>query len=72
MNNGEKLQSLENKVMLLQYELEVIKSIVSSNSCSNASSLEKAYRKGFKPSPYGEGLDVIRLLDLLCDLGLLE
>lgn len=72
MNNGEKIQSLENKIILLQYELDIIKSIVSGNSCLDNFSLEKAYNKGLKPSPYGESLDMIRFLGLLNNLGLLE
>jgi len=72
MDNVNKIRSLENKVVLLQYELEVIKSILSGKPNEGNPITGKAYQKGLNPSPYGESLDMIRLLDFLDKLGLLK
>ena len=61
MHNVNKIRSLENKVVLLQYELEVIKSILSGKPNEGNLITGKAYQKGLNPSPYGESLDMIRL-----------
>ena len=72
MNNVKKIRNLENKVVLLQYELEVIKSILCDKPDEGNPVIKKAYQKGLNHSPYGESLDMIRFLDFLDKLGLLE
>lgn len=69
----DKLNNLENEVFQLRYELSVIKGFLFlKNTPEWASSLKlKAESAGLRPSPYGEGYDTYRLLELLDKLGIL-
>lgn len=69
----EKLNNIENEILQLRYELSVIKGLLFLKNIPEwAAHLKlKAESAGLRPSPYGEGYDTYRLLELLDKLGVL-
>ncbi|WP_420285121.1 hypothetical protein [Serratia liquefaciens] len=73
MDTNQRLLELEGKVVSLGYEVMVLKNIVISNQPVWAKGAwEVAESLGIKPSPYGESVDLYRVLELLNRLGLLS
>ncbi len=71
--SDDRIQKLENEIFQLKYQLLVINQIISPKTPEWAIEvLNKAEKLGLRPSPYGEGVDTYRILDLLDRLGLLS
>ncbi|MDA5091912.1 hypothetical protein PGN04_29350 [Klebsiella quasipneumoniae subsp. quasipneumoniae] len=70
----EKIQKLEFELFQVRYELAVIKKLLIPDKTPDWALLSKdiAYSAGLRPSPYGEGYDMCRLLELLCKVGILS
>ena len=70
----DKLKKIENELLLVRYELRVIKNIISPDKAPGwaKDSRDIAEAAGLRPSPYGEGYDTLRILELLNKLGLLS
>ncbi len=70
----DKLKKIENELRQIRYELRVIKNIISPDNVPDwaKNSREIAEAAGLRPSPYGEGYDTLRILELLNKLGLLS
>ena len=67
----ERVKILENEIVNLKYQLLVIDQIITPKTPTWAQdSLTTAVSAGFRPSPYGEGYDTYRVIDLMNKLGL--
>lgn len=72
MNAYEKIDKLESEVRKLKYQVLVLNNVIFTEPPSWAeNSHRKAVLCGLEPSPYGESLDMCRVLKLLDVLGLL-
>lgn len=71
--NSERILKLENQVRELKYDIAVLRSILSVKSPPrwSASALKNAYNCGLMPSPYGESIDLYRIVTLMNELNLL-
>ena len=74
LETKQKIASLEDVILSLQYEVAVIKKIISVNELPQWSvqPLERAYKCGMMLSPYGESIDLCRMLALLDSLKILS
>lgn len=70
----ERIKRLESELLQVRYELAVIKKILIPDKTPVWALLAKdiAYSEGLRPSPYGEGYDMCRLLELLYKIGVLS
>ncbi|WP_413734323.1 hypothetical protein ACL2XP_17870 [Sodalis sp. RH21] len=73
MSRDDKIANLEYEITSLRYEIGVIKKIIVPNLPDWAKHAKHlADEAGLKPSPYGEGYDLCRMLDLLDQLNILS
>lgn len=71
MKTHEKIEKLEREIRKLKYQVLVLSNIVFTEPPEwAAESLNKAFLCGLKPSPYGESLDMCRIVNLLDNIGL--
>lgn len=72
-SNDERIAELEGKIFSLEYQLIVMRNILSVKTRPDwaTTSLNKAYKIGLRESPYGESLDSCRIITLLDSLNLL-
>ncbi|MBQ4793611.1 hypothetical protein LF941_15605 [Pectobacterium versatile] len=67
----ERIKTLENEIVNLKYQLLVIDRIISPKMPGWVQdSLSRAVSARFRPSPYGEGYDTYRIIDLIDKVGL--
>ena len=69
----ETINKLERRIKQLEYEISVIKTLLfvsNENIYCCKESLSLALDAGLRPSPYGQSLELLRLIELMNKLGL--
>lgn len=71
MDTHKKIEKLEGEIRKLKYQVLILSNVIFTEpSAWAAESLNKAFLCGLKPSPYGESLDMCRIVNLLDNMGL--